>query len=61
MRKPKARDIEGEILALGWDTESAAGAGPERMKAKRGTVETEWKTEWQAVLDEVNKLRERLV
>jgi hypothetical protein len=57
VRGKRKRDIEGEILAMGWDTESASGAGPLRMMAKRGPQQTEWKADWQAVLEEVFKLR----
>jgi hypothetical protein len=55
--RTKKRDIEGEILALGFDTESTSSG---RMKASRGAFDTGYKSTWEEVLTAVMAERERL-
>ena len=52
MRKKK-RDIEGEILAKRWDTESTTS---DKMRALRGTWVTDWCDNWLDVLAEVESM-----
>lgn len=49
-------DPEGEILHLGWDTESKSGSGPTQMMASHGALRTTWHPSWMAVLNEVKDL-----
>ena len=56
VRMRKKEDIEGEILALGWDTESVGSA----KRATRGssvspTFATEWHKEWSGVLADIKQ------
>lgn len=46
----KPKDPEGELLKLGWDTESTSST---RMMARRGGKQTQWHDTWHAVLQEV--------
>lgn len=43
------RDIEGEILKLGWNTESTGS----RMCAERAGYTTAWHGDWESVLAEI--------
>ena len=47
-RKP---DYEGEILKLGWNTESTSSG---RMMAERGGMKTGWHDSWQKGLAEIS-------
>lgn len=55
-RKLKQPDYEGQILALGWNTESKGGSGPELMRAFKGSdlnpvQSSPWLLSWKDVLD----------
>lgn len=55
----KQPDYERQILALGWDTESAGGSSnPDRYKATQGNFSTPWRSSWAEVLADVQKLKE---
>lgn len=49
----KKRDVCGEILARGWDTESTSS---DKYMASRGPLKTEWKNSWLEVLAEITEL-----
>jgi hypothetical protein len=48
--KAKQTDYEGEILALGWNTESTSS---NRMRADRAGIVTPWRESWQTVMQDV--------
>lgn len=50
-RKP---DYEGEILKLGWNTESTSS---NRMMAERGGFVTGWHDSWEKVLAAIKEMK----
>lgn len=54
----KTKDPEGELLKLGWDTESTSA---NRMMARRGGAETHWHGNWHDVLKEALAMRSNII